>query len=238
MDAVAKWPKVVPALTAEQAEIADDFMRYWHEEVLPQRYGFVERFNHAYPAEDARAFVRTLEVGAGTGEHLRHETLTAEQRREYVALELRTNMAEAIRRDFPEVQTLVGDIERGLPYPDGHFDRIVAIHVLEHLPNLPCALAEIARLLEPRRGFLSVVIPCEGGVGYTLARKVSSARIFERRYNSSYDWFIAREHVSTAREILAELNRLFLVRRRRFFPLLVPAIDLNLCLGLTLTPKA
>ena len=44
-----KWPKVLPPLTAEQQAISDDFMQYWHE-VLPKRFGIVERFNHGMPA--------------------------------------------------------------------------------------------------------------------------------------------------------------------------------------------
>jgi SAM-dependent methyltransferase len=154
-----------------------------------------------------------------------------------VALELRQNMADAIKSRFPRVVTQVGNVEAGLDYPDGHFDRVIAIHVLEHLPDLPNALAEIRRLLDKEAGQLAVVIPCEGGLGYALARKVSSQRVFERRYNSPYKWFIEREHVNTAREVLAELERGFVVRHRRFFPLLLPAIDLNLNIGLTLSPR-
>jgi SAM-dependent methyltransferase len=238
MTSLAKWPKFIPPLTPEQAAIADDFMKFWHDEILPKRYGFVEAFNHRYPAERAPArYLRTLEIGAGLGEHIKHETLTPEQECNYVALELRQNMADAIKSRFPRVVTQVGNVEAGLDYPDGHFDRVIAIHVLEHLPDLPNALAEIRRLLDKEAGQLAVVIPCEGGLGYALARKVSSQRVFERRYNSPYKWFIEREHVNTAREVLAELERGFVVRHRRFFPLLLPAIDLNLNIGLTLSPR-
>src|SRR5215470_14444673 len=41
------WPKTFPVLTPEQRATSDDFMRYWHE-VLPRRYGLIERFNHGY----------------------------------------------------------------------------------------------------------------------------------------------------------------------------------------------
>src|SRR5436309_710890 len=125
------WPKVIPPLTPQEQAMSDDFVRYWHE-VLPGRYGFVDRFNHGYPVAHApKDFARTLEIGAGLGTHLEYERLTPQQERDYVALELRDNMAAKIRERFPKVQTSVGDCQEHLPFPDGHFDRVLAIHVLE-----------------------------------------------------------------------------------------------------------
>ena len=129
----AKWPKTFPSLTPEQQRISDDFMKHWHE-VLPNKFGVIDRFNHSYPVTHApAAFSRTLEIGAGIGEHLKYEKLTPEQESAYHALELRENMSAAIRERFPNVQTVTGDCQARLPHPDGYFDRILAIHVLEHL---------------------------------------------------------------------------------------------------------
>lgn len=231
-----KWPKVIPPLTEEQRRISDDFMRYWHE-VLPKRYGVVDRFNHGYPVRNAPPqFVRTLEIGAGLGTHLEYEELSAIQAKQYVALELRENMAAKIRECFPQVQAAVGDCQDRLPFSEGHFDRVLAIHVLEHLPNLPAAIREVHRVCCPD-GVFSVVIPCEGGLAYGLARRISAQRIFERRYQQSYSWFIEREHINRPAEILSELKQWFNVVQETWFPLVVPSVELNLCIGLTLRPK-
>lgn len=233
-----KWPKTFPPLTPEQQQISDDFMKHWHE-VLPNKFGVIDRFNHSYPVRNApRDFVRTLEIGAGIGEHLKYETLTPQQEAEYHALELRENMSAAIRERFPRVQTVTGDCQARLPHADGYFDRILAIHVLEHLPDLPAAVREMYRLCDKERGVFSIVIPCEGSLAYTLARRVSAQRIFERRYKQPYKWFIEREHVNRPHEILEELNPYFEVSHRRFFPFrFVPATFCNLVIGLTLTPR-
>jgi hypothetical protein len=74
-------------------------------------------------------------------------------------------------------------------------------------------------------------------MAYSLARKISAQRIFEKRYNQSYQWFIEREHVNRPREILNELAPYFAVSSRRFFPLRVPAVFCNLVIGLTLKPR-
>src|SRR5229473_6612000 len=160
----ATWPKVLPPLTEEQRRISDDFMKYWHE-VLPQKYSVIDRFNHSYPIRATdRLFRRTLEIGAGIGEHLEYEQLTQAQMGEYYALELRETMSRRIKERFPGIQVVTGDCQERLDFPDGYFDRILAIHVLEHLPNLPAAIREAHRLCAKERGRFYVVIPCEGSL--------------------------------------------------------------------------
>ena len=114
-----KWPKVLPPLTPEQKRINDDFMAYWHE-VLPRRYALADRFCHRYVLRrPSPGFRRTLEVGAGLGEHLLYEKLTPEQEREYVALDFRQNMVERLKARFPNIRAEVGDCQATLNYPDG-----------------------------------------------------------------------------------------------------------------------
>jgi SAM-dependent methyltransferase len=232
-----KWPKTFPPLTPDQEAIRDDFMCYWHE-VLPKKYRAIERFNHGYVVAHApTSFRRTLEIGAGLGEHLAYERLTPAQRAEYVALELRPAMVAGLSGHHPDIQARVGDCETRLDFPDGHFERVLAVHVLEHLRNLPAAVREVHRVCDKKAGLFQVVIPCEGGLAYSLARRVSAQSIFEKRYGQPYGWFIEREHVSQPHEILEELAECFTVEHRAFFPLRVPLVQLNLCIGLTLRPR-
>jgi SAM-dependent methyltransferase len=233
----SKWPKVLAPLTEEQQRISDDFMKHWHE-VLPKRYKFVDDFNHRYPVKHApNDFVRTLEIGAGLGEHLDYERLSSEQAEQYVALELRPNMAQAIEQRFPNIQVVVGDCQERLPFPADSFDRVIAVHVLEHLPMLPAAISEAFRVCHKAKGVLSVVIPCEGSLAYTLARRISAQRYFENRYGQSYRWFIEREHLNRPKEIMAELGRYFTITHCGFFPIRLPMLFCNLCIGLTLRPR-
>jgi SAM-dependent methyltransferase len=233
-----KWPKYVPPLTPEQERIGEDFLKYWLR-ILPRKFSIVERFNHGYPVWHApRRFLRTLEIGAGLGEHFEHEPLTEEQARNYYALDLRPNLMKSLQQRFPQLHAITGDCQQKLAqFPDGFFDRILAVHVLEHLPNLPAAVREAHRLCDKERGVFSVVIPCEGSLAYTLARRISAQRIFEKRYNQSYHWYISREHINRPHEILEELQPYFATAQRSFFPLLLPVTECNLCIGLTLRPR-
>ncbi len=220
----------MPELTPEQIKIRDDYMKYWHE-VLPNKYGLIDKFNHRYPLRSWNASqLRTLEIGAGLGEHINYEDISNQ---DYYVLELRDNMTSVLNERFPDVTAVVGDCQERMPFDDNYFDRVLAIHVLEHLPNLPAALDEVNRALKPR-GQFSVVIPCEGGTMYSLARRISAQRIFEKRYNTSYNWCIESEHVNVPWEMKSELDKRFKTIHSRYFPLVLPSINLNLIIGLTL----
>lgn len=79
-----------------------------------------------------------------------------------------------------------------------------------------------------------MVIPAEGGLGYAVGRRLTVQRQFERRYDMPYEWMIRYDHINRAREILAELDKMFTVEHRTFFPTRVPSADANLVIGLTL----
>ena len=238
MQTLNKWPKVRPPLTAEQESIWEDFFTLWHE-VLPRRYQIVERFNQAFPTRYQHAGVRTtMEIGAGMGGHLDYERPSPEQERNYYAVELRESLAKHIRKKYPLVNVVIADSQDRLPFEDDSFDRCVAVHVLEHLPNLPACLAEIWRVLNKQRGQLLAVIPCEGGPVYSLARHLSARSIFEGAYDMPYAPFIQREHLNRPDDIQAELTSHFTVVRRRFYPLpFLPVTPINLCIGLVLRPR-
>ena len=224
------WPKVFPPLSEHERQISDDWLRHWHE-VLPSRYRAVEQFNHTYPLRhipDLGHF-RTLEIGAGTGGHLQFEEL---DRQEYHCVELRENMASEIRRRFPSVTVTVANCQERTPYEDGYFDRSIAVHVMEHLTDLPRAVSELHRILRVG-GIFSIVIPCDPGIAYKFARKISSERIFRRRYKMPYEWLMRREHVNSPAEIMSVMKTGFEVLERTFFPLsILPIVSANLCVGI------
>ena len=230
-----KWPKRQRALSAEEVLIRDQWMKIWLEDYMtkPTYTNLLERFNQRYPLRTAVRGAKTLEIGAGTGAHCAWEDLDAQ---DYYCNELRPELLETLRKKHPTVGSALGDCQRRLDFPDHSFDRVIAIHVLEHLPDLPSALAEIRRLMKPE-GRFSVVLPCEGGLAYTLARQFTAKRLFNKRYAWDYDEFIKTEHVNVAEEVIDELGRVFDVEDRAYYPLRVPSSEVNLLIGLTLSPR-
>jgi SAM-dependent methyltransferase len=230
----AVWPKILQPLTAEQEVAREEFMRLWHE-MLPQKYTLIEKFNHGFVARlPHQPGSKTLEIGAGLGEHAKFENLGTQ---DYHQLEYREEFCRVLRQIYPADHVVCGDAQQRLPWPSGNFDRVIAIHVLEHLPNLPAALREIARVLKPE-GVFDVVLPCEGGVAYRLAREVSAKRFFEKKFKMSYIPIIRNEHVNTLAEIWIEMTELFKIQKHQFFPLRMPIANLNLVVGLRLCIKS
>ena len=225
-------------MTAEQKQISDAFMKVWHQE-LPHRFGIVERFNHSFPVKHSHpGFKTTVEIGAGLGEHLDYEKLSPEQEANYYAVELRENMAEEIRKRFPRVKAITGDCQAHLDFADGQVDRYIAVHVMEHLPNLPACIREAYRILNRQTGQLLIVIPCEGSPAYSFARKISAERVYNRHFKGGYKWLISREHINVPHEILAELRPYFSLEKKVLFPLpFLPFVFNNLCIGLSLKPR-
>ncbi len=235
MKNLTHWPKEIPSLSPEAQIAREKWMTYWHE-VLPNRFGIVEKFNHGFPAElPIQKGWKTLEIGAGLGEHLKWEN-TKDQ--DYYCFEYRKEWCERLQKLHPADRVFHGDIQqKQTQWTDGFFDRAIAIHVFEHLPDLPKALDEIGRLLKPN-AVLDVVLPCEGGLAYHVARELTSRRMFEKQFPIPYRTIMAAEHINTYPEVIEVLeNKGWKSTQTRYFPLGLPLWQTNLIVGLRFQKK-
>jgi SAM-dependent methyltransferase len=98
----------------------------------------------AFAAIVERAPKRLLDVGCGPGELA--ERVTRELQTEVVGLDQSERMVELTRARG--IEAVVGDAQT-LPFADETFDCAVAAWMLYHVPDVPRAIAEIARVLSP-----------------------------------------------------------------------------------------
>tara|TARA_B100000579_G_C22705568_1_gene791917 strand:+ start:130 stop:840 length:711 start_codon:yes stop_codon:yes gene_type:complete len=230
------FPKKIPHLSEEQLKIKKDFYSFWLQK-LRKSYGIVDYFNHNFVVRNSKDhFETTLEIGAGIGEHLNYEKLTTIQKRNYYALDSSEILLDQLSSEQQEINAVLGDCQKTFNFEDNYFDRVIAIHILEHLNNLPETIKEVHRTIKSDGQFL-VVIPCEGGLAYSIAREISAKRHFKKRYNMSYDWHIKSEHLNYPNEIIYEIEKKFYITKKSFFPLFLPLIFCNLCIGLVLQKK-
>lgn len=176
---------------------------------------------------DQAYFGRVLEVGAGTGEHLpfvRHKF------GEYILTDLDPKALEVARKKLEgrhegkvKFETHAGS---SLAYPDNSFDRVVAVHVLEHIYQPHLALKEWYRVLQPG-GILSILIPTDPGVAWRLGRHLGPRRNALAQ-GIAYDYVMAREHVNSCNNLIALLRHYFPQRREAWWPFPISSIDLNL----------
>jgi SAM-dependent methyltransferase len=82
---------------------------------------------------------RVLDAGCGPGMYV---PATRERAGELVALDIAHGRLAGIDHD----ELVCGDVQ-ALPFPDGTFDAVIAMHMLYHVPDIPAAAAELRRVL-------------------------------------------------------------------------------------------
>lgn len=109
---------------------------------------------------------RVLDLGCGQGRHT-FEALKRGAR--VVALDQNEDDLAHVQQ-WVDAMVEAGEIKpldtpvavRGdalaLPYQDGHFDRVIAAEILEHIPDDEGAIAEIVRVLKPG-GMAAITVP-------------------------------------------------------------------------------
>lgn len=136
-----------------------------------RRVRFVERFVPHGP-------IRLLDVGCWTGEFLRRARQLHPDW-QLKGLEPSPAAAEAARAE-DRLEVVTGSLEEQA-LPPGSCEAVTMWHVLEHLPDPPAAVREVARLLVPG--------------GYLLLRTPNYDSLYRRLYGRRWRGFLPREHL-------------------------------------------
>lgn len=165
----------------------------------------MERWMHRKVAEDAPTndseSCPTLEIGAGTLNHLPKEPFTSP----YDIVEPFENLYRH-SSELPRINEIFADIS--VIGSHNSYQRIISIATFEHVCNLPEVVAKCGLLLT-RSGTLRVAIPSEGTVLWKLAWKASTGVEFRLRYGLDYGVLMNHEHVNAAEEIAEVLSYFF-----------------------------
>jgi SAM-dependent methyltransferase len=172
-------------------------------------------------------FSQVLEVGAGGGHHI---NFVRHQFDRYVMTDLNADYLRHLVRTTPQgrggaVEVEAQDATR-LDYADSSFDRVIATHVLEHLPEPHRVLLEWARVLKPG-GVLSLVLPCDPGIAWRTGRSLGP-RAAAKKQGIEYDYWMAREHINPIGNLIEFVRFHFPERKEIWSPLPVPLTDINL----------
>jgi ubiquinone/menaquinone biosynthesis C-methylase UbiE len=113
-----------------------------------------------------------------------------------------------------------------LSYPDGSFDRLIATHVLEHLPEPVSVLREWNRVVRPG-GIISIVLPCDPGFLWRLGRHLGPRRN-AKKLGLAYDYLQAAEHINSIFNLVVFIRHHFESLNELWYPTRIPVPDLNL----------
>ena len=211
----------------------DGYMRQWAALYESSNYGagatgyFLGKSHEWLESSFApdEEFGRVLEVGAGTGVHLRY---VRHRFAHYVLSDGSEEMLRQVRVPAERagcVETCLADA-RKLDFASDSFDRLIATHVLEHLERPWEVLREWYRVVKPG-GLISVLLPCDPGLGWRLGRYLVARPRFLRA-GIEYDYWMAREHINPINNLVSLLRYYFPEREESWAPLRIPSIDLNL----------
>lgn len=209
----ADYPKVREPLSPELAEI-------YTSQYLENRNGGstatslaqrMEQWMHRKVSADLASLddPRTLEIGAGTLNHLDYEPglTTYDIVEPFHELYRSSTSIGRVRKTYDDIAEVPAEET---------FDRIVSIATFEHVCNLPEVVAQ-AGLLLADNGSLRVAIPSEGAFLWTMAWKCTTGLEFRLRTGLDYGELMAFEHVNTAAEIEAVLRHFFGTVERSLF---------------------
>ncbi|MCP4249326.1 MAG: class I SAM-dependent methyltransferase [bacterium] len=150
---------------------------------------------------------RVLEIGCGAGRCIR----TIHRHRpdlEAFGCDLSARSIEAARRYGGGIAYETADAT-ALPYPDRSFDAVVIMDLIEHLPDVDRALAEVHRVCKPGAR-LHVHVPCEGHLLSVYKPLLALGIDLTRRA-------VGHVHHFTRKDVRAHLERAgFEVTRRRY----------------------
>ena len=99
----------------------------------------LENFSHP------TVYKKILDVGSGKGKFTRP---LKDRGFEVVGVEPAEKLIEISRQLYPDIEFVQASATR-LPFPDGSFDGIICVEVLEQIPEVEQAIREMARVLRP-----------------------------------------------------------------------------------------
>ncbi len=149
--------------------------------------------------EAAGPGARILDVGTGTG---RISVPLFKRGADLVGCDLSTKMMAVLRQKLPRAQLAQADASH-LPFPTGHFDAVITVHVMHLIGPWREALSEYRRVLKP--GGIYINARTENANGQSLGERVMD---YWQQRVASHGGNPERPGVQEHQELQAELRRM------------------------------
>jgi len=214
------------------SDVFHDGCQGWGSELVDRQ---VEKY-----AVSGDGTLRILEIGAGSGEHLKFVRFKPRWS-EYVALDLTPGIsnpeAAALAEALPNFRFVAGDASN-LPFDDGYFDSVISTCVLAHVAEPERVFNELRRVTK-KGGRIVVGMPCDPGFANQLVKKLLTYRVMKRAGVQDPKLDYARQHRNPIHNLLAFASHVFRHdnSQLRWFPFRFPSWNFNVIATLVVDVK-
>jgi len=197
---LASYPRKRPPLTPEHEVIYEKEYKL-NREGERAIEGLAKRLEGWMHGKIVTTTGSTLELGAGTLNHLKHEKKLDKYDvvEPFVALYQNSERLEQVSTAYTQLSDISGEKK---------YERIISIAVLEHMTDLPRELALCCRHLVSD-GVFQAGIPSEGGFLWWMGWRSTTGLSYWLRNRLDYGTVMKHEHVNTAPEIISLVKYLF-----------------------------
>jgi hypothetical protein len=187
LDLIKKYPKKRGVLPKPIRKIFNKYYSEHRNNFLSQ---LSERWLHT-SINDRNIKNTTLEIGAGTLNHLKYEI-----KKHYDIIEPKSFLYKnSINKKL--INKKYADIKLT---PDNNYNRIISCAVLEHIADLPDYLY-VSSLKLKKGGYQQHSIPCEGYPMWDILWFMFSGILFRLKFGYSFRYIQKHEHVNNFDEI-------------------------------------
>lgn len=211
-----------------QAKVFSEFTYSGNVSGYIQELGHRVAIKHTPQKENSRV----VEIGSGTSHHFLTYREHYPSRMSYIHVDTNLTTLKKARQlisedtsDSAQVSYFLRASIYHLPFASNSVDHLVAIYVFEHIKYLQNAIDEYRRVLS-RGGTWCIAIPTEGGLAWTLGRKLMFSRQMHQRYGIDYDHIMKIEHCNTCDEVIRHMSR-SMDCQVEFFPFRIPSSHIN-----------
>ena len=165
---------------------------------------------------------KILEVGGNIGEHIQfvYKDFTSYTLTDYRPTGF-VSQNDLIKFEIADVHNL--------PFKNDSFDRTISTCLLHHLNDPKKALEEMRRVTV-HNGLISILVPCDPGVAYRLAKRIGPSRKWRAAGIPNPNFYHYAQHRNHFPGIASTIDEVFGIDQTvtRFWPLGLKSWNINL----------
>lgn len=112
------------------------------------------------------------------------------------------------------------------------YSRLISSHTFEHFNEFEEDFIKLINLID-RKGIVSIALPCDPGLIWRFLQYISyfkQKKFYGWKKLNEKDLDDARDHLTSAQNIIKVINYYFPLNKKLFFPFIIPIVEFNIFL--------